>query len=375
MTNVLKISEAASLAMHTMAYLARHPHNTVSTHDIAKAYGISENHLAKVRQRLGKAGLVKATRGPGGGLRLARSSSEITLFQVYKAIEGTFEPTGCLLKKPACDGTHCILGSMIDSINTQVRDYLSQTTLDKLVQKEAKMAIRKIVKIDEEKCNGCGLCVPSCEEGAIQVIDGKARLVSDIYCDGLGNCLGECPQDAISIEEREAPDFDREAAISYVKHMKASAAPESPCSGGCPGSAMRVLHASAVSNSVNPTPSALGNWPVQLKLVPPTAPYFKGADILLVADCVPFAYADFHRNIIGGRPVIIGCPKLDDAAFYIEKLAEVLKVSGAKSLTVVHMEVPCCSGLIKIAQLAAERAGTEITLSDITITINGELVK
>ena len=138
MTNVLKISEAASLAMHTMAYLARHPHNTVSTHDIAKAYGISENHLAKVRQRLGKAGLVKATRGPGGGLRLARSSSEITLFQVYKAIEGTFEPTGCLLKKPACDGTHCILGSLIDSINTQVRDYLSQTTLDKLVQKEAK---------------------------------------------------------------------------------------------------------------------------------------------------------------------------------------------------------------------------------------------
>jgi hypothetical protein len=135
---------------------------------------------------------------------------------------------------------------------------------------------------------------------------------------------------------------------------------------------MKTLRPSAAAGSAAHTPSALGNWPVQLKLVPPTAPYFKDADILLVADCVPFAYADFHQ-MIAGRPVIIGCPKLDDALFYIEKLTEILKVSGAKSLTVVHMEVPCCSGLVRIAQIAAEQAGTGVSLSDVTVTINGRV--
>ncbi len=238
------------------------------------------------------------------------------------------------------------------------------------------MAVRKIVKIDEAKCNGCGLCVPSCAEGAIQVIDGKARLVSDVYCDGLGNCLGECPQDAITIVERDAAEFDEAKAMGHVAH--ASAAPESPCGGGgCPGSAMRNIErkSSEASSNVMETPSALINWPVQLKLVSPAAPYFEDANLLLVADCVPFAYAGFHSRILAGNPVVIGCPKLDDAAYYVDKLTDVLKLSSVKSLTVVHMEVPCCSGLSRIAEVAIGQSGKDIPFTDITITIHGEAVE
>jgi Pyruvate/2-oxoacid:ferredoxin oxidoreductase delta subunit len=272
--------------------------------------------------------------------------------------------------------------------------------------KELKMATRKIVEIDDAKCNGCGLCVPSCAEGAIQIRDGKARLVADVYCDGLGACLGECPQDAIRVIEREAVDFDEEAAKRHVAALRA-APPEKQLPCGCPGSAVRNLQLDVLATpgksvdtsrrapGVSPgidepstphprvdaqgsplpaEPSALGNWPVQLRLVPPNAPFLRGADLLLVADCVPFALADFHRRFLAGRPVVIGCPKLDDGQQYVEKLAAILTASGVKSLTVLHMEVPCCTGLVRIAQAAKQAAGSDVPLRDTTISIRGQVL-
>ena len=231
--------------------------------------------------------------------------------------------------------------------------------------------LRKIVKIDEEKCDGCGLCVPSCSEGALQVIDGKARLVKDIYCDGLGACLGDCPNGAISIEEREAGEFDEQAAKEHVTRRQK---PKLDLSCGCPGTQSRKLKrpaAPAKEAGGEPAESELIHWPVQLKLVPPNAPYFQNADLLLVADCVPFALADFHKRFLRGRPVAVGCPKLDDAQFYVNKLATILTESEVRSLTVVHMEVPCCTGLVRIAQAAIAKAGARIEYEDVTVTING----
>ncbi len=246
------------------------------------------------------------------------------------------------------------------------------------------MATRKIVEIDEAKCNGCGECVPSCAEGAIQIIDGKARLVSDVYCDGLGTCLGTCPQDAIRIVEREAPAFDEEAARRHVESTKAAAGPTAAPS-GCPGTAAQQLRmaasppagrapAEAVEGDGSGAPSGLGNWPVQLHLVPPGAPFLQGPELLLAADCVPLAYADFHRRFLRGRPVVIGCPKLDDAAAYVDKLADVLARSPIERLTVVHMEVPCCSGLLRVAEAAIAQSGREVRLDDVTISIRGEVL-
>jgi Pyruvate/2-oxoacid:ferredoxin oxidoreductase delta subunit len=249
------------------------------------------------------------------------------------------------------------------------------------------MPTRKIIRIDEDKCNGCGLCVSACAEGAIQLVDGKARLVSESYCDGLGACLGECPQDAITIEEREAEAFDEKAAQAHVQKQKApAAAPASapvpslahaPSHAGCAGTRMRSLQPkvapAACCGDAEPS-SALANWPVQLKLVPPTAPYFRGADLLLAADCVPFAYAGFHAKMLPGKPVIIGCPKLDDAGFYVEKLAAILKAAAPRSLTVAHMEVPCCMGLVHIAREAIAKAGVAVPLREITVSIDGKIL-
>lgn len=239
---------------------------------------------------------------------------------------------------------------------------------------------RKIVSIDEEKCNGCGQCVIACAEGAIEIVDGKARLVSDVYCDGLGACLGECPEGAITIIEREALEFDEKATEEHLKKIRGPKQTQRHTEHqghSCPGSLMRELKRPASSKEVpvEITPSELLNWPVQLKLVSPYAPYFKGADLLLVADCVPFALADFHSRFLKGKPVIIGCPKLDDAEFYINKLAEIIKNSSLNSLTVVHMEVPCCSGLVYIANEALEIAGADIQLDDVTISISGEVIE
>ncbi len=235
------------------------------------------------------------------------------------------------------------------------------------------MTVRNIVRIDEDKCNGCGECVNACAEGAIEIIDGKARLVSEIYCDGLGACLGTCPEDAITIEERQAEDFDEEATQAHL-----AGAGDSPKQGDdfvCPG--MRAMNLEP-SGDGDPAPtggaSQLGQWPVQLKLVSPAAPYFANADMLLVADCVPFAMADFHGRFLKGRNIVVGCPKLDDAQFYIEKLAEIINVNNLNSLTVIHMEVPCCSGLTHIAGQAVARAGVELSFEDITIDLKGKVM-
>ena len=239
------------------------------------------------------------------------------------------------------------------------------------------MSLRKIVQIDRQKCNGCGLCVPACAEGAIRIVDGKAQLVSETYCDGLGACLGECPQGAITIVHREAMPFEEEV----VKQRLATAAP------GCPGSAPRSLQLDLIQPGPKPaaecaapapateTPSRLGHWPVQLHLVPPTAPFLQNADLLLVADCVPVAFADFHQRFLGNKPVVIGCPKLDDTNVYVEKLARMIVGANLRSLTVVHMEVPCCTGLVRIAQAAMRAAQRDIPLEEVTISIRGRIVE
>lgn len=245
------------------------------------------------------------------------------------------------------------------------------------------MAMRNVVVIDEAKCDGCGECVTSCAEGAIAVIDGKARLVSEIYCDGLGACLGHCPQGAITIEEREAAAFDEAATQRHLDNLKRAQAatalrvPETPHQ--CPGSMMRNLGRPAgapraADVAAGSIPSELANWPIQLTLVPPMAPYLQGAEILLVADCVPFAYADFHRRFLNGKPVIIGCPKLDQMDAYARKLTEIVRVARPRSLSVLHMEVPCCSGFTRLAQYALQAAASDIPLIDVTIGIQGEIV-
>ena len=216
------------------------------------------------------------------------------------------------------------------------------------------MATRKIVKIDEEKCNGCGLCIPNCAEGALKIVDGKAKLITDKFCDGLGACLGHCPEDAITIIEREADEFDEKAVEVHLHNQKAAPHVHQPQHelqlGGCPSS--RVLQFQAPKPSVDSSPkesavSQLTQWPVQLKLVPVEAPYFQDADLLIAADCVPFAYPDFHQDFLKGKAVVVGCPKLDDIQLYREKLTAIFKANTIKSVTVPFMEVPCCFGLVK----------------------------
>jgi NAD-dependent dihydropyrimidine dehydrogenase PreA subunit len=235
------------------------------------------------------------------------------------------------------------------------------------------MALRNIVKIDEEKCNGCGLCVNACAEGAIKIIDGKARLVSEIYCDGLGACLGHCPEDAITIEKRQAEEFDEEATKAYLTKEKGAQMQNDFV---CPGMATQQLKTKPVPDDAAPAgavPSQLGQWPVQLKLVSPHAPYFAGADLLLVADCVPFTMGDFHTRFLKDHSIAVGCPKLDDVQFYIEKLAAILQANKLNSLTVIHMQVPCCSGLSHIARQAIAQSNTEIAFEDVTIDLQGEV--
>ena len=234
------------------------------------------------------------------------------------------------------------------------------------------MAIRNIVKIDEEKCNGCGDCVSACAEGAIQIIDGKAKLISEIYCDGLGACLGHCPMDAITVEKRESAEFDEKATEEHLKQQKKQE--EKPLACGCPGTMAQSFKKDIPSEGAGAdVPSQLAQWPVQLHLVSPAAPYFKGADLLLVADCVPFAMGDFHGKLLKQKPIAIGCPKLDDSDFYIDKLTDIITQSEIKSLTVVHMVVPCCSGLTYIAQQAVAKSGVALDLEDITISLEGEI--
>lgn len=247
--------------------------------------------------------------------------------------------------------------------------------------------LRKIVRIDPDKCNGCGECVPSCAEGAISIINGKAVLAADNLCDGLGACLGDCPLGAITVEEREADEFD-EAAVE--KHLAAQgkpapvhqptpqhpAAPQPQHGGGCPGSrAMSFARpqepASTVSSGSHQ--SQLGQWPVQLHLVSTTAPYFQDADLLITADCVPVAYAGYHEDFLKGKAVVMGCPKLDDNNFYTQKLTELFSKSSIKSITVLKMEVPCCGGISVAARQALAASGKQIPYKEVTIGIKGEI--
>jgi NAD-dependent dihydropyrimidine dehydrogenase PreA subunit len=244
------------------------------------------------------------------------------------------------------------------------------------------MARRKIVKIDEEKCNGCGLCIPNCAEGALQIIDGKAKLASEKFCDGLGACLGHCPQDAIAVIEREAEDFDEKAVEAYLhKGMGAKPQPQpkpdpAPLFTGCPSSRPMQFKVPESGNELSSgarSVSMLCQWPVQLKLVPVNAPYFQDADLLVAADCVPFAYANFHQDFLKGKAVVVGCPKLDDIQYYKEKLTEIFKTNSIKSVTVPYMEVPCCFALVKATEDAIAASGKKISLRKIKISIRGEI--
>jgi NAD-dependent dihydropyrimidine dehydrogenase PreA subunit len=227
---------------------------------------------------------------------------------------------------------------------------------------------RSIVSIDEEKCNGCGLCIPNCAEGAIKLINGKAKLVDERFCDGLGACLGHCPKEAITVIEREAPEFDEEAVKNQLM-------PKMPvmASHGCPGSmAMDFRSAKKATVTGGRQSSELRQWPVQLTLVSPEAPYFRDAELLVAADCVPFAYPNFHSDFLAGKTLIIGCPKLDDAKFYVDKLTEMLKKNNIRGITLVNMEVPCCFGLQRIVEEAVAKSGKVVPVKQSVITISGE---
>jgi len=230
--------------------------------------------------------------------------------------------------------------------------------------------IRKIIKIDENKCNGCGLCVSACHEGAIQMVNGVAKLTREDYCDGLGDCLPTCPTGAITFEEREAPAYD-EAAVLAAKAEKASAL---PC--GCPGTQVKSLHKDLPSAPQQPAfvSSRLSQWPVQIKLVPVNAPYFDGANLLVAADCTAYAYGNFHNEFIRNRITLIGCPKLD-AVDYTEKLTAIIANNNIKSVTVVRMEVPCCGGIEIAVKNALQASGKFIPWNVVTISTNGTIVE
>ena len=247
---------------------------------------------------------------------------------------------------------------------------------------------RKIIEIDEEKCNGCGECVIACAEGALAIVDGKARVISDNLCDGLGACIGECPQDALKIIERQADEFDEEAVEEFLTEKKAQETTEPKVmpmvTGGCPSARMQTFKtAAAESPTAQPgtasagqeVESALSHWPVQIMLVPPTAPFLKGADLLVLADCVPVAFPTLHQDFLQGKAVMMGCPKFDDAQHYIEKFAQICKVSGIKSITSVVMEVPCCSALPMIVKKGMELSGVTIPMEEVVISTRGKVLQ
>lgn len=243
--------------------------------------------------------------------------------------------------------------------------------------------LRKIIEIDEERCDGCGACVPNCAEGALQIVDGKAKVVADVYCDGLGACIGECPNDALHIVEREAEEFDETAVEAYLtekdKAEKDKAPATLPC--GCPSTHIQsFVPASSCQSANKPVAvsgaegSALSHWPVQIKLIPANAPFLKGADILVIADCVAVAYPNLHRDLIQGKVIMMGCPKFDEVQAYESKFADIFKTAGVKSVTVAVMEVPCCAGLPSIVKKGMKAAGKEIPMTELVITAKGKIL-
>ncbi len=231
--------------------------------------------------------------------------------------------------------------------------------------------IRKIIKIDEEKCNGCGACAAACHEGAIEMIDGKARLTRENYCDGLGDCLPACPTNAISFEEREAPAYDEAAVLASKEKKNPSVL---PC--GCPGTQSKAINREECEceSSSASVRSRLSQWPVQIKLVPVNAPYFNGANLLVAADCTAYAYGNFHKEFIRNRITLIGCPKLDEGD-YAEKLTAIIKNNDIKSVTVVRMEVPCCGGIENAVKRALMASGKFIPWRVVTVTTDGRLIE
>ncbi len=239
---------------------------------------------------------------------------------------------------------------------------------------------RNIITIDEDKCNGCGICVTACHEGAIQMVGGKAKLVTESYCDGLGDCLPECPTGAITMENREAPEYDEAAVKENMAKKKAMEEEKSSgCSGGCPGSSAHAIHrAKQPQETLNQTvlekSSELTQWPVQIKLAPVNAPYFNGAKLLIAADCTAFAYGNIHQDFIKGRVTLIGCPKLD-MIDYANKLTEIIKLNDIKSVSVLRMSVPCCGGIVQMVKQAMINSGKMLPWNVTVVTPDGELIE
>jgi len=241
--------------------------------------------------------------------------------------------------------------------------------------------LRKIIEIDEELCDGCGQCIPSCAEGALEIVDGKAQVIADKLCDGLGACLGECPTGALKVIEREADEFDEEAVEEHLT-AKETAEEKQHIPFGCPSTQIQTFvpiesHPEAQIPSAMRTvgESVLSHWPVQIRLIPPKAPFLKGADLLVLADCVAVAYSRLQSDFIKGKVVMMGCPKFDGAEEYIEKFAEIFKIAGIKSITTVYMEVPCCSGLPMIVKKGLEMSGQSIPMNDVIISTRGKLME
>ena len=231
--------------------------------------------------------------------------------------------------------------------------------------------IRKIIQIDEETCNGCGACAQACHEGAIGMVNGKAKLLRDDYCDGLGDCLPACPTGAITFTQREAAPYDEAAVQAHLARKKA----EAPLPCGCPGSQSRAIHREESPATAGPAVSSqLRQWPVQIKLAPVNAPYFDGAHLLIAADCTAYAYGNFHQDFIRGKVVLIGCPKLDEGD-YTEKLTQIIRQNDIKSLTIVRMEVPCCGGIQRAATTALQHSGKFIPWQVVTIATDGRILE
>lgn len=233
--------------------------------------------------------------------------------------------------------------------------------------------IRRIIHIDEEKCNGCGACAAACHESAIGMVDGKAKLLRDDYCDGLGDCLPACPTGAITFVEREAAAYDEEAVLANQRKKAGENKSAHHMSGGCPGSRMRQMKRETTAPTENKMESQLQQWPVQIKLVPTQAPYFEGAKLLIAADCTAYAYANFHQDFIRGKVVLVGCPKLDSVD-YSEKLEEIIRSNNITEVTIVRMEVPCCGGLEMAAKRALQNSGKFIPWQVATISVDGKIL-
>ncbi|MBT9438521.1 MAG: 4Fe-4S ferredoxin [Desulfobacterales bacterium] len=242
--------------------------------------------------------------------------------------------------------------------------------------------LRKIIEIDEELCDGCGQCVPGCAEGSLQIVDGKAKMVSDNLCDGLGACIGECPNGALRIVEREAEEFDEEAVEKYLAEKEAAKQKQQPVLAcGCPSTNIQTFAPVSSCREANipagfeDSESALSHWPIQIRLVPATAPFLKGADLLVLADCCGVAIPTLHKDLLKGRVVMIGCPKFDDIQEYVEKFADIFKTADIKSVLSVVMEVPCCSGLPMIVKKGMEAAGKNIPIKELVISTRGKILE